>query len=501
VKEKIIERGSWSFKNLPNSWSWCKFVDVCINVTDNKRKLQQKDYERTGLYPVIDQGAEFISGYSNDDGLLHQMTPPFIIFGDHTKCLKYVDFHFIQGADGVKVLVVPHFNSKFVYWALNAIRLPDKGYSRHFRFLKESFVPIAPMQEQHRIVSKIEELFSLLNAGINALERAKANLKRYRASILKAAVEGKLTEEWRAKNPPREPAPKLLERTLTERRRKWEEEQLKKFADKGQTPPKGWRDKYKEPVKPDTTNLPTLPEDWCWATIDQIAFYLHNGLSKKPNQVPPGYRILRINAVRPMYVNLNEVRYYDYPNDDIKSFFIEDGDLLFTRYNGSIELLGVCGMVRNCIHPTLHPDKLIRIKVLLGYPISSYVEFASNNGFSRKHMVSRARTTAGQTGISGTDIREMPIPFCPLNEQKQILEIITERLSLVSNIEELIDKSIQRSSRLRQAILKRAFEGKLIPQDPNDEPASVHLEKIRAERKSNVDKKSKKPPRKKAGTA
>ena len=106
-------------------------------------------------------------------------------------------------------------------------------------------VPIAPLNEQSRIVAKIEELFSDLDAGVANLLRVRANLKRYRAAVLKAAVEGKLTEDWRAQHPDTEPASVLLERILTERRRKWEEDQLAKFAEAGKQPPKGWQEKYR----------------------------------------------------------------------------------------------------------------------------------------------------------------------------------------------------------------------------------------------------------------
>ena len=117
-------------------------------------------------------------------------------------------------------------------------------------------VPVAPTNEQRRIVAKIEELFSDLDAGVAALERAKAKLKRYRAAVLKAAVEGKLTEEWRAKHPPKETASQLLERILKERRRKWEEDQLAAYAKAGKKPPANWKDKYKEPAAPDDDQPP-----------------------------------------------------------------------------------------------------------------------------------------------------------------------------------------------------------------------------------------------------
>ena len=136
---------------------------------------------------------------------------------------------------------------------------------------EESELPIAPLPEQRRIVAKIEELFSDLDAGVAALQRAKAKLKRYRAAVLKAAVEGKLTQEWRAKHPPKETATHLLERILKDRRRHWELEQLAAFEKAGKKPPANWKEKYKEPVGPDDTNLPALPEGWCWCSLGQCS--------------------------------------------------------------------------------------------------------------------------------------------------------------------------------------------------------------------------------------
>jgi type I restriction enzyme S subunit len=339
-------------------------------------------------------------------------------------------------------------------------------------------MPLAPINEQRRIVAKIEELFSDLAAGVAALERAKTNLKRYRASVLKAAVEGKLTAEWRAKHPKTEPASKLLERILVERRKKWEADQLAKFTAAGREPPKNWKAKYVEPSPPDTTDLPELPEGWCWSKLDQLLVFLRNGYFQSPSGAEEGTPILRINAVRPMRVDLTEVRFLDKIKGDVSDYFVENDDLLFTRYNGSVELLGVAGMVRDCTERVLHPDKLIRVKVGAVQPVPSYIEIASNVGVSRKHMIGRARTTAGQTGISGIDVREIPIPLPPLAEQQQIVTEAEERLSQITAAEQQIESNLLRAASLRQSILKQAFEGKLVPQDPKDEPASVLLERI-----------------------
>ena len=148
----------------------------------------------------------------------------------------------------------------YLFYLLGTLRLKKLDTSTAVPGLNrdrayECLMPLAPLAEQRRIVAKIEELFSDLDAGVAALERVKANLKRYRAAVLKAAVEGKLTAEWRKKNPATETGEQLLTRILAERRKKWEEGQLKKFAEKGKVPPSGWKGKYLEPESPEVAGL------------------------------------------------------------------------------------------------------------------------------------------------------------------------------------------------------------------------------------------------------
>lgn len=374
------------------------------------------------------------------------------------------------------------FEPKYLGWWLRSQKemLEDLAKGTTFKeisktTLKDIVIPIAPANEQTRIVAAIEQQFTRLDAGVVALKRAKAKLKRYRAAVLKAAVEGKLTETWRAEHPTTEPASQLLERILKERRAKWEDD----LRAKGKDPAKV---KYVEPAAPDVEGLPELPEGWCWARVDQLITYLRNGLPQKPEASPPGHRILRINAVRPMSVDLDEVRYLFLPQQQLEGYLLDNGDLLFTRYNGSLELLGVAGLVRGCSLPTLHPDKLIRVKTVLAEPLSLYIELASNVGISRTYIESKARTTAGQTGISGSDIRQIPIPLPSLKEQEQIVSEAERHLSLISQLETTVEANLKRAERLRQSILSEAFAGRLVPQDPTDEPASLLLERIRNER-------------------
>ena len=343
-------------------------------------------------------------------------------------------------------------------------------------WLSEAPLPLPPLPEQRRIVAEVERHFTRLDASVAALRRAQANLKRYRASVLKDACEGRLvpTEAELACSEGREyePAAVLLERILAERRARWESQEKR-------------RGKYKEPSAPDTPALPQLPEGWAWANFEQLTSVIRNGYSKRP-QGETGTPILRISAVRPMAVNLEDIRWVD-SKENLSDFQIHPGDLLFTRYNGNPAFVGVCGVVPDGIRDTLHPDKLIRAALVQSDTMPAFVQVVANVGISREFLNQRVRTTAGQSGISGTDLKAIPIPLPPLAEQRRIVAEVERRLSVIQQAEAAVEASLARAERLRQSILNQAFSGKLVPQDPGDEPASALLERIRAEREAEAE--------------
>ena len=185
---------------LPSSWTHISYKQAVNVVSTNGKKIKQKEYLSTGTYPVVDQGQNLIGGYTDDDSKVVICKQPVIIFGDHTKIVKFITQDFVPGADGVKILAPKKCFEPRLFWYLTqyvSSSLIDKGYSRHYQYLEKCLIPLPPFAEQKRIVAKIEELFSEIDKGIENLLKVQEFLKAYRQSILKNAFEGKLNKQWR----------------------------------------------------------------------------------------------------------------------------------------------------------------------------------------------------------------------------------------------------------------------------------------------------------------
>ncbi len=176
---------------VPENWCWVKYDSIIENLSSSTKKIKQKEYLKEGIYPVIDQGSSLIGGYTNDENLLYDGELPVIIFGDHTRCVKYVDFKFAQGADGVKVLKPKgDIDIKYIYYLMLNLELPNKGYSRHYKFLREAKFQIPPLAEQERIVNMIESLFDKVDKAAGLVDEAREGFEKRRAAILERAFSG-----------------------------------------------------------------------------------------------------------------------------------------------------------------------------------------------------------------------------------------------------------------------------------------------------------------------
>lgn len=478
--------------SIPSSWIMTNLEDVVVIRDDLRKPVNATERSsRIGPYPYYGATGQvgWIDAYLMDGEyiLLGEDGAPFL---DPSKDKAYRvvgkswvnnHAHVLHGADGVvdnRYLLYALNNTDYRQFANGTTRLKlTQGAMRKIP------MPIAPIAEQRRIVARIEELFSDLDAGVAALKRAKANLRRYRAAVLKAAVEGKLTEEWRARHPAKEPASKLLARILQERRQKWEAEQLARFAAAKKEPPKNWREKYVEPAPPDALALINLPDGWCWASVEQVAEFTRYGSSAKTNEEDSGVPVLRMGNIVDCSLDYSDLKFLPHDHPEFPDLLLKKGDLLFNRTN-SAELVGKSAVYEGQHDPCSFASYLISVRCLAGCD-SGFLCYHINSAHGRRWVKSVVSQQVGQANVNGSKLQSLAFPLPSVAEQLQIVTEVAERLSQIEAAASAIDHDLFRATRLRQSILKQAFEGKLVPQDPADEPASVLLERLQANRSGN----------------
>lgn len=404
-----------------------------------------------------------------------------------TACAIGRDIYAYQPCPYVSPKFIEHSLRFNISQVLRNARGDIPGLSK--RHILDHVAALPPLNEQRRIVAKIEELFSYLDAGVAALERARANLKRYRAAVLKAAVEGKLTAQWRADHPPRpagegrgegiEPAPKLLQRILTQHRKKWEQQQLAAYKAKGKKPPKNWRDQYKEPTAPDPTNHPELPQGWCWADLEQIKEWAMYGPRFSSSLYSDdGSLVLRTTDFSDAgKVNVDTPPRIPLADEVFAKYKVNIGDLLVTR-TGSLGTLAVYMDTADAIAGAF----LIHYRLAAPLLTTWYVFYFLKSPAGQRHLLTGG-AGVGRPNLNMPKIDSIPIPFPPLGEQEEIVAGIESRLSVIDRTDSQCEADLKRAARLRQSILKRAFEGKLVPQGPTDEPAAAFLERIERQRR------------------
>ncbi|OEF42915.1 restriction endonuclease subunit S [Vibrio cyclitrophicus 1F289] len=346
------------------------------------------------------------------------------------------------------------------------------------------FFPFPPEKEQERIVEKLDEMFSELDSGVKELKLAQIKLTQYRQSLLKSAVEGSLTQQWRETNSGnlQETGAQLLERILIERRERWEQQKLEEFKAKDKKPPKNWQAKYPEPTSPEVEGLPELPDGWVWATIDQLAISKRYGSSSKTNDDSSGVPVLRMGNIQDGKLDYGNLKYLPSDHKEFPELLLNDGDLLFNRTN-SAELVGKTAIYRDIGKPVSYASYLISVtfsKHVLPEIAAHYI----NSVLGKKWVAEVMNQTAGQANVNGTKLGHLAIPLPPSAEQKVLLDEISNEFDSIDRQVEATELGLKQSEAQRKNILKSAFSGQLVPQDPNDEPASVLLDKIKTEREA-----------------
>jgi type I restriction enzyme S subunit len=374
----------------------------------------------------------------------------------------------------------------------------DSGLNLTHERFKQLRIPLAPFAAQQCIVAEIEKQFTRLDAAVAALKRAQANLKRYRAAVLKAACEGRLvpTEAELARKEGRgyETGEQLLARILKERRAKWEAAQLAKMQASGK-PPKNdeWKKKYKEPEPANTTKLPRLPEGWTWVSVGQVSWSIKDGPHYSPKYAEEGVPFITGGQVRPSGVDFEAAKFISSAlhSELTKRCKPERGDILYTKG-------GTTGIARvNTYEIDFSVWVHVAVLKLVGSIVPFYLQHALNSPFCYGQS-QRFTHGVGNQDLGLTRMVNIVFGLPPISEQRRIVEEIDRRLSALDVVGMDLERQVTRADRLRQSILKRAFEGKLVRQDSHDEPASVLLERIRAERGTESQRRGAK--RKFAGT-
>jgi len=477
---------------LPPGWVWTTLGEVCLHpqygwttsaVTEGAVRLLRTTDITTGTVdwasvpycrdvPVdvekyLLHDGDILISRAGSVGFSHLVRqPPHAVFASYLIRFRpqidagYVAF-FLQSQD---------------YWqaiseASLGIAIPNVNAQK----LTRISLPVAPLPEQRRIVTEIEAQFTRLDAGVAALKRVQARLRRYKAAVLQAACEGRLVpteaELARAEGRNYEPADVLLQRILAERRARWEAEHPGK--------------RYQEPAQPDTSELPELPEGWVWALLSQMSAHVTSGSRGWARYYrDAGSLFVRVGNFDRLStaVKLDSVVFVEAPKgSEAERTRLQLGDLLITITAD----VGMVGVVDE--HVLGWAEAFINQHVALVRPIEKepmrFVAWAVASELVQR-QIERKQYGATKKGLGLEDVKALSVPLPPLAEQHRIVAEVERRLSAARELEQQAELALRRAERLRQAILKCAFEGRLVPQDPNDEPESALLERIRAERQA-----------------
>lgn len=376
--------------------------------------------------------------------------------------------------------------------------ISDSGLNlTHDRF-KTLTIPLPPLPEQKRIVAKIEELFTELEAGEASLRKARRQLGVYRQSLLKQAFEGKLTGKWRIQNPDKLSSPSdLLARIQSARQDRYEEKlkesgrELKQWEKSPQTERRPSRPRKPQvvqlPSAEHVENLPELPKAWSWISVANCAVEISDGPFgsnlKSDDYVSAGVRIVRLENIgtgefiedKESFISTEKYqklkRHTVRPGDIVVASFINDA-VRAALIPPSIEYAvnkADCFQV-HCFGDTISANFLVRC-------------FGARYFFKQLEQVVHG---VGRPRINTTQLGESFIPLCSLPEQQEIVRLLDAQFEMIERNEREIDAALRKSEALRQSILKRAFTGRLVPQNSSDEPASQLLARLRAERENNI---------------
>jgi hypothetical protein len=417
LQAALVPDWEWPYK-LPENWCWLKLVESFDNHTDSKKKIKQKDYLVKGKLAVVDQGQELIGGYTNDVEKSYSGALPIVIFGDHTRCIKFVDFPFAQGADGVKVLrPKPFYLPKAFYYALQSVNIPNLGYRRHFPLFNKFSIPLPPFAEQQRIVDRIESLFAKLDEAKEKAQAVVDSFETRKAAILHKAFTGELTAKWREEHDVR-------------------------------------------------------MDSWKVRTLDSVCSSIFDGDHMPPPKAESGIPFLVISNVNTGHLTFENTRfvpqeYYDTLSDTRKP---QLGDVLYT-------LVGSFGIpvVVNSKRPFCFQRHMALLRPIDVSPQFLWYILQTPEMYDKASSIA---TGTAQLTVPIKGLRAMTIPRPNIAEQIEIVRILDGFFAREQSAKEAAEAVLDQINLMKKSILARAFRGELGTNDPNEESAVELLKRI-----------------------
>ncbi|WP_096704065.1 restriction endonuclease subunit S [Magnetospirillum sp. 15-1] len=463
--------------DFPSGWGQAQFCSVVVNHDGRRRPVKSADRaKRQGPFPYFGASGviDHVDGYLFDgsylliaeDGanLLSRSTP--IAFQALGKFWVNNHAHIVKPCDGVSLKYLERF--------LNSIDLaPFVTGSAQPKLTQKALdtipLPIAPTAEQHRIAAKIDSLFARSSQARDELAHIPRLIERYRQAVLGAAFRGDLTADWRESHPLGNPT-QHLGKVLSDRRDGWLAAQASSR-----------RRNYPEPEEADWFPDIELPDGWAWASVDQLTTEMQYGTSAKTNEDANGVPVLRMGNIVRGELQVENLKYLPADHDEFPALLLQQGDILFNRTN-SPELVGKSAVFRDQLPKASFASYLIRLKAVGIIPalLSAYI----NSPYGRAWVRSVVSQQVGQANVNGTKLSHLAVPLIPDDEQIVLDQRIAQMMAAIDTMEHEMLRATGLIDRLDQSILDKAFTGKLVPQDPADEPASKLLERITAARES-----------------
>ena len=414
---------------LPKGWIIKKISELTKSYSGGTPSTSVKDYWNSNDVPwiksgeikdnIIKESQSFIAkkGYENSSAKLYPKETILVaITGATTGKTAYL----LTGACGTQnvfgILPCESIFQKYLWYFMRnyyskMLAKVIGTAQKHVNgtIIKNTPIPLPPLNEQKRIVSKIEELFSKIDSTKQSLEHTKLQLEQYRHSLLKSAFEGKLTEKWREQN--------------------------------------------------------NIKQGYRSDVLGNLILFSKNGFTGKPNESKKGIPRLGIETITQsdsIYVNETMHKFIEIPTSKIDRYRAKEGDLFVCRQNGNQNYVGKCAIFKEIISPMIFSDSLIQFRVNMKLIFPAYLAFFINSHLGNNQLEKFRTTTAGNFSINGTNMKKIIIEHPSIEEQKQIVSQIEQDFSLIENTSQIVNSTLQQLETMKISILKQAFSGKLV---------------------------------------